>query len=364
MSDTKKLFEPFNIGKVTLKNRVGVAPMTRISATEKGLVTDKMIKYYSSFAEGGFGLIITEGTYIDDKYSQTYYDQPGIAFDEQAHEWKKVVDAVHSAGSKIFMQLQHTGPLSQGNCFFNETVAPSSVQPKGEQLKFYLGEGPFKLPREITIDEIADVKKSFVDAANRAKSIGFDGIELHGANGYLLDAFLTEHTNQRNDDYGGTTENRVRLSVETIQDVRKAVGKEFTIGIRISQSKVNDYAYKWSGKEQDAAIIFGELGKTDLDYIHVTEFEAWKPAFETGKDSLVVLAKEYSQLPIIANGQLEKPERASEIINKGHADIVTLGKGALANHDWVKKVQNGEPLKEFEPERVLRPIADIKDFEL
>ncbi|PEJ23497.1 NADH:flavin oxidoreductase [Peribacillus butanolivorans] len=364
MWDINSLFEPFNIGTITLNNRVGVAPMTRISATEKGFVTDKMIKYYSSFAEGGFGLIITEGTYIDDKYSQTYDYQPGIAFDEQAQEWKKVVNAVHSAGSAIFMQLQHTGPLSQGNRFTDETVAPSSVQPKGEQLKFYLGEGPFQLPREITKEEIADVKNSFVKAAKRAKSVGFDGVELHGANGYLLDAFLTEHTNQRTDEYGGTTENRVRLLVEIIHEVRKSVGEDFTIGIRISQSKVNDYAYHWSGKEQDAAIIFGALGKAGLDYIHVTEFKAWQPAFETGKASLVALAKEYSQLPIIANGQLEKPERASEMINNGHADIVTLGKGALANHSWVKKVQNEEPLEAFDSEKVLHPTAVIKDFEL
>lgn len=364
MSDTKSLFEPFNIGTITLKNRVGVAPMTRITATENGFATEKMLNYYRSFAEGGFGLIITEGTYIDDKYSQTYDYQPGIAFDEQAQEWKKVVDAVHSAGSTIFMQLQHSGPLSQGNLFTDGTVAPSAVQPKGEQLKFYLGEGPFRLPREITKEEIADVKNSFVEAAKRAKSIGFDGIELHGANGYLLDAFLTEYTNHRKDEYGGTTENRVRLLIETIQEVRKAVGENFTIGIRISQSKVVDYTYKWSGKEQDAQIIFGTLGKTGLDYIHITEFEAWKPAFETGKDSLVALAKEYSQLPIIANGHLEKPERASELINNGHADIVTLGKGALANHDWVKRVQNEEPLEEFDPEKVLRPTAVIKNFEL
>ncbi|MGW6662948.1 MULTISPECIES: oxidoreductase [Peribacillus] len=364
MSDINSLFEPFNIGTITLNNRVGVAPMTRISATEKGFVTDKMIKYYSSFAEGGFGLIITEGTYIDDKYSQTYDFQPGIAFEEQAQEWKKVVNAVHSAGSAIFMQLQHTGPLSQGNRFTDETVAPSSIQPKGEQLKFYLGEGPFRLPREITKEELAYVKNSFVEAAKRAKSVGFDGIELHGANGYLLDAFLTEYTNQRTDAYGGTTENRVRLLVEIINEVRKSVGDDFTIGIRISQSKVNDYSYHWSGKEQDAAIIFGALGKTGLDYIHVTEYKAWQPAFETGKTSLVALAKEYSQLLIIANGKLENPERASEMINNGHADIITLGKGALANHDWVKKVQNEEPLEAFDSEKVLHPTAVIKDFEL
>lgn len=361
---TNTIFEPFNIAGMTLKNRVGLAPMTRISATEEGLVTDKMVAYYRSFAEGEFGLIITEGTYIDQKHSQAYQYQPGIACEEQAQAWQSVVNAVHAAGAKIVMQLQHAGPLSQGNRFVNESIAPSAIQPTGEQLAFYLGEGAFPIPREITKDDIAEVKQHFVDAAIRAKSVGFDGVELHGANGYLLDAFLTAYTNERHDEYGGTTENRVRFLVEAIQDVKKAVGENFVVGIRISQAKVNNFSYKWPAKEQDAQIIFESLGQAGADYIHITEYQAWQPAFETGSDSLVALAKKYSQLPILANGQLDQPERAYEMIDNGHADLVTLGKGALANHDWVKKINNGEALNEFNPAQVLYPIANIKDFEL
>ncbi|MCM2674933.1 NADH:flavin oxidoreductase [Alkalicoccobacillus plakortidis] len=363
--DNKILFDSFRINHTKMKNRVGVAPMTRISATTEGFVTDKMINYYRSFAKGGFGLIITEGTYIDDKHSQTYQFQPGIAFDGQAQEWKKVVDAVHSEGGKIFMQLQHTGPLSQENRFTNETIAPSSVQPKGEQLQFYLGEGPFKLPKEITREEMNEVKNSFIESAKRAESVGFDGIELHGANGYLLDAFLTEYTNQRSDEYGGITENRVRFLVEIAEEVSQAVSPNFTVGMRISQSQVNDYMYKWSGKEEDAKTIFSALGESGQHYIHVTEFEAWQPAFNDNEPkSLVSLAKKYSQLPIIANGQLENPERAIEILNSGDADLVALGKGALADHDWIKKVQNDEPLSKFDADSVLHPVANIKDFEI
>jgi 2,4-dienoyl-CoA reductase-like NADH-dependent reductase (Old Yellow Enzyme family) len=362
--DKNILFHSFKINRTDLKNRVGLAPMTRISATEEGYVTDKMVKYYRSFAKGGFGLIITEGTYIDDKNSQTYQYQPGIAFDGQAQEWKKVVDAVHEEGGKIFMQLQHSGPLSQGNHFSEDTFAPSQVKPKGEQLKFYFGEGEFKVPREMTKEEMNDVKKSFVKAAQKAESVGFDGIELHGANGYLLDAFLTEYTNLRTDEYGGSTENRVRFLIDIASEVTTSVGNDFTVGMRISQSQVNDYFYKWSGKEEDAKIIFTSLGQSGLDYIHVTEFEAWQPAFEGGEESLVSLAKKYSQLPIIANGQLEKIERATEILSNGDADIVTLGKGALADHDWVKKVENEEPLSVFNPNEVLYPVANIKDFEI
>lgn len=358
------LFDTFKINKTELRNRVGLAPMTRISATKDGYVTDKMVKYYRSFAKGGFGLIITEGTYIDDKNSQTYQYQPGIAFDGQAVVWKKIVDAVHEEGSKIFMQLQHSGPLSQGNHFSEETIAPSSVKPKGEQLKFYFGEGEYKTPREMTKEEMDNVKKSFVKAAQRAEAAGFNGVEIHGANGYLLDAFLTEYTNLRTDEYGGRTENRVRFLVEIASEVTKSVGDDFIVGMRISQSQVNDYTYKWSGKEEDAKIIFGSLGQSGLDYIHVTEYKAWQHAFDGGEKSLVSLAKKYSQLPIIANGQLDNIERATEMLSNGDADIVTIGKGALANHDWVKKVEKAEPLTVFNPDEVLYPVANIKDFEI
>ncbi|TFB21412.1 NADH:flavin oxidoreductase [Filobacillus milosensis] len=374
---TSILFNNLNLGNTTLDNRVGVAPMTRTSATPEGLATDQMVDYYAKFARGGFGLIITEGTYPDSKYSQGYFDQPGIIDNEQVQAWKKVTDAVHQEGGKIFVQLMHAGALSQGNRFTKETLAPSSVQPKGEQMKFYGGEGSFPQPKEATKDDITDLIKGFVDAAQRAKDAGFDGIEIHGANGYILDQFLTDYTNQRTDEYGGSTENRVKLLVEVSKAVREAVGQSYTVGIRISQGKVNDYTHKWAGKEKDAKIIFSQIGQAGLDYIHVTEYEAWQPAFSEGEGtkatdsafgddgpSLAALAKKYGKLPVIANGGLEDPERAEAIIYKGEADVITLGKGALANGDWVKRVKNDEPLKEFNPEKILSPNAKIKDFEV
>jgi len=364
MADKKLLFEPVTLENTTLENRIGVAPMTRISATHEGLVTDQMAAYYGSFARGGFGLIITEGNYIDDKYSQTYPYQPGIVYEEQVEAWKKVVDAVHQEGAKIFMQLQHSGALSQANRFVEETLAPSAVQPKGEQLGMYLGEGPFQMPKEATKEEIDEVIRNFVDSAKRAQSAGFDGIEIHGANGYLLHGFLTDYTNQRTDEYGGSTENRVRLSVEVAEAIREAVGQDFTIGIRISQSKVNDFAHKWAGKEQDAEIIFGGLAQAGLDYIHTTEYKAWDPAFDTNEASLAELAKKYGNIPVMANGHLEDPEKAAELIENGEADIVTIGKGALANHDWANKVKNGEALETFNAEEVLNPNAKLKEFEV
>lgn len=148
-----------------------------------------------------------------------------------------MVEAIHGAGAKTVMQLMHAGALSQGNHRSQVSVGPSAVQPKGEQLGFYRGEGPYAMPREITEQEIAGVIDSFSAATLRTKQAGFDGVEVHGANGYLLDQSLTDYTNQRGDRYGGSTENRVRLLVEVVRAVRAAVEPDFLVGIRISQGK-------------------------------------------------------------------------------------------------------------------------------
>lgn len=357
------IFSSLNIGGLELKNRVGLAPMTRTSATEDGLATEQMVKYYSKFARGGFGLLITEGTYPDEAYSQGYKDQPGIANEQQVEAWKKVIGGVHKEGAKILCQIMHAGALSQGNRYKSETIAPSVVKPKGEQLTFYGGVGEFQVPNAITKEDIKEVVTSFTDAAKRAKKAGFDGIEIHGANGYILDQFLTDYTNLRTDEYGGTTENRVRLLVEIVEVIRQEVGSEYPVGIRISQGKVNDYEHKWKNGEEDARIIFDSLSKAGVDFIHVTEYDALNPAFEENGPTLASLAKKYGKVTVFANGKLHEAGKAEQIITKGDADVITIGTGALANPDWVNKIKNGEQLNEFSPEKFLHPMAKIKEFE-
>lgn len=367
--NNKDLFGSYNLSSLNLKNRIAIAPMTRISADYEGTPSDKMTRYYESFAKGGFGLIITEGTYIDDIYSQTYLYQPGIVFEEQIQGWKKITDAVHAYGAKTIMQIQHSGALSQGNRFTNKTLAPSSVQPIGNQLEFYHGKGAYKIPQEATEQDIEQVIESFAKAAGNAKRAGFDGVEIHGANGYFLDEFLTTYTNTRTDQYGGSAANRVSLLVKVINTVRKTVGNNFIVGIRISQGKVNDYVYKWEG-EKEAEIIFEALKNTSLDYIHTTEFKAASPAFSAENyfnnhnASLATLAKKITGLPVLTNGSIDSLETAYELINEHDTDLVTIGKAALANHNFPLKIQKGEKLDDFNPESVLRPMADLKDFEL
>ncbi|MFC4404077.1 NADH:flavin oxidoreductase [Gracilibacillus xinjiangensis] len=363
MSKYPHLFSNFKIGSLELSNRSAVSPMTRTSAQHNGLANERMARYYSRFARGGFSLIITEGTYPDLTHGQAYKNQPGIATDEQAAAWKRVVDAVHKEGGKILLQLQHAGALVQYNHYTDYSIAPSAVKPKGEKLKDHGGSGEYPLPKEINEKEIETVIESFANAALRAKNVGFDGIEVHGANGYLLDQFHTDYTNLREDEFGGTPENRVRLSVLVLKAIRNKVGNNFVVGIRVSQGKVNDFHHKWKGGAEEAKVIFENLASANPDYIHTTEYRANKPAFGGDQNhTLAYLAKSYGNLPVIANGQLGNPEIAEQMICKGETDLVAIGTSALANHDWPNKVSKGQPLNKFD-HRVFDPIAVIRDEE-
>lgn len=358
------LFTPAAIGGVGVHNRTAVAPMTRISATEDGAVTGRNARYYAGYARGGFGLVITEGTYTDTEHSQGYLYQPGLATAEQAMAWRPVVDAVHDEGSAIFAQLMHAGAQAQGNRFRPETVGPSAIAPRGEQLAFYRGEGPFPTPRALDKAEILGIRKGFADAARRAVAAGFDGVELHGANGYLLDQFLTDYLNQRDDEYGGGTEDRVRLAAEIADEVMQAVGSEIAVGMRVSQSKVSDAEHRWPGGAADAETIFATLARTGMHFLHTTEYRATDPAFATGEATLAELAKKDSGLPVIANGHLEDPRMARSVLDSGAADLVAIGTAALAQRDWPHRARTGTEIVRAPHPDVLSPLADITDWEL
>ena len=366
MSDTgtsrfAKLFSPGRIGNVALGNRAAVAPMTRISAGPGGLATDGMAAYYADYAKGGFGLVITEGTYIDEAHSQGYVDQPGIANDAQRDSWKKVVDAVHAQGVPIFMQLLHAGALIQHNDHVGEAVAPSAVEPVGEMAPHYKGAGRFPVPREISRREMTDVAAAFGAAARRAVEARFDGVEIHGANGYLADQFLTDYTNRRDDEYGGPTARRVRYHTEIVAAVKRALDGRAPFGIRISETKVNDLAHSWAGGADDARTIFGAIGEAGPSYIHVNAHRGFEPVFGTGK-SLARLAREAAprDVRIVACGKLNDPLLAEALIEDGTADAAAIAKGALADPCWPAKIARGEAPVAFDP-AMLRPYATLEN---
>ncbi|MCS0633113.1 NADH:flavin oxidoreductase [Telluria mixta] len=350
------LFEPLALGSLVLPNRLAVAPMTRVSATADGLPTAQIADYYAQFAQGGFGLVITEGVYTDDAYAQGYLHQPGLANAVQRDAWRPIVERVQSCGARVIAQLMHAGALSQGNPYRTGTVGPSAVQPKGRQMTFYRGAGEYAVPTAMTQHDIDTAVAGFAQAAARAREAGFDGIEIHGANGYLLDQFLSEGINLRDDRYGGGIDGRLRLLVDVVDAVRTAVGADYVVGVRLSQAKVNDFTHRWRG-EEEAATIFRTVGGLHVDYVHVTEYEAWQPAFETGP-SLAALAKHHGGKPVLANGSLHDPARAMGMVERGEADVVSLGRGALAQADWPRRVRTGVPLASFDP-AILSPLADL-----
>lgn len=360
----KTILSPHDINGAVSRNRLAVAPMTRVTATEEGLATQTMQDYYLRFAQGGFGLIITEGLYTDKAFSQGYPNQPGLADEEQAQVWAKINHELRAQGSLVFAQIMHAGALSQGNRYRTHTVGPSAVQPVGEQMSVYYGEGAYAMPAEITEAEIAQVIQGFADTAARAvETANFDGIEIHGANGYLLDQFLTAHTNVRKDRWGGDMTQRMSLLINVVTAVKEKVGQKVPVGVRISQGKVNDFKNKWLDGEGDAQIIFSALADAGVDFIHVTEHEAWQPAFEGGQDSLITLARKFAPgITIIGNGGLHDPAHAGEALNAG-ADMIALGRGALSNPDYPVILETNQMFRAFDGS-ILQPIADIKVSEL
>ena len=356
-----KLFEPSEIGHLRLSNRLVVAPMTRVSAYNNGCAGPLMKDYYTRFAKGGFGLIVTEGLYTDELYSQGYRYQPGLTSTEQGKSWKPIIESVHTQGSAIIAQLMHAGALSQFNRFSDKTVAPSVVQPLGKQMPFYEGTGAYLVPEEISEQDINDVIKGFVTSAKLAKSMGFDGVEIHGANGYLLDQFLTEYTNQRKDKYGGSVSNRLRIYGEIVEAVRAGVGDSYVVGVRFSQKKVNDATHIWADGETVAAQAFELMREKGANFIHTTEPVLNEPAF-TGSKSLALIAKKHSGLPVIANGGVVEPDLALSTLENDQADFVALGKIALSNQDWPTKVKNNENIVPFDY-AMFSPKANLESAE-
>jgi 2,4-dienoyl-CoA reductase-like NADH-dependent reductase (Old Yellow Enzyme family) len=354
-----KIFTPLTLLHHRLKNRLVVAPMSRVSATNEGVPTDVMRRYYASFAKGGFAAIITEGLFTDLKYSRGYPNQPGIVTSSQIDKWKEITDCVKEQGGIFICQLMHAGALSQSS---QQTIAPSAIQPVGKKmLEYGGGEGSFPFPKEIGTDEINKIVADFVQAAVNAYEAGFDGTEIHAANGYLLDQFLTDYTNNRSDRYGGSVENRFYVIKEIIKGIKQQVPTRFIIGLRLSEGKVNNLFYRWPEGATMAKELLAEVKKAAPTYIHIAaESGNWKRdcLFANGT-SFSGLAKSIAEVPVIANGGLDNLEMADEVLEGNHADLISLGKAALADAHWPERIRNDEPISSFYPQ-LIKPSAAIQ----
>ncbi|MBC6112924.1 tRNA-dihydrouridine synthase [Pedobacter fastidiosus] len=338
---TKKhpFFQKAKIWQRELINRTVVAPMSRVSATEDGLATDEMMDYYSAFATGGFGVIITEGIYTDVYGSKSYDNQPGLTDFEQCASWGKITQAIHHAPTLVFAQLMHGGALSQNS---KNTLAPSAIKPVGLKMTSYGGEGDFNLPKEMDLTDIQRMQQGFINGAINAHKAGFDGVEIHCANGYLLDQFLTPELNHRKDLYGGLMQNRFRVIAEIIDGIRNSVPKDFIVGLRVSEGKVNNLTYRWANGIETAKELAKEIKASLPDFVHVAvQTGEWeRDSFYGDGISLASVMRKVTGLPVIANGGFHNLCQAESALNNNHADLLAIGKAALADPNWVVKTFN------------------------
>ncbi len=344
MSASSVLYQPYTLGSLTLANRMVMAPLTRSRANEQLAPTDLMRTYYEQRA--GAGLIVTEATQVCPE-GQGYIGTPGIYSEDQVAGWKKVVDAVHAKGGKICMQLWHVGRIS--HTFFQpDNVAPVAPSAVRASAKVFIPSGfdDVSMPRALTVDEIKSLVATYRQAAENAKRAGFDMVEVHGANGYLIDQFLRDKTNQRQDEYGGSIQNRARFLLEVVDAVCQ-VYPAARVGSRISPaSTFNDIDD--SNPQELFTYVASELGRRGLGYLHVIEGQtggARDARPEVNFPMLESLFKSSGGHAVMANNGYSR-EMAEAAVQESKADLVAFGVPFISNPDLVERFKHGYPLNQ------------------
>lgn len=345
----KHLFRPFNFGDLTLPHRVAIAPMTRCRASQPGDVpTELNARYYAQRASAA--LVITEATNVSPT-ACAFERSPGIYSDAQTCGWKIVVDAVHQVGGRIFLQLWHTGRVGHERLQRGHPpLAPSETDGRGV-LQVYALDGEWNavrieasLPREMTKGQIVETIDAYGTAARHAKAAGFDGIEVHAANGYLPHQFLSPGTNHRADAYGGSLERRCRFLLDVIEAVRASY-EPSRIGVRISpMAKYNDVADP--NPRETYGYLANSLQDKRVGYIHLADTNAWsgKPDLE---EMLPYVRAGYAGM-LIANGGIDAV-RAEALVRRGSVDVVAFGRAFLANPDLPERIRRGAALNTPKP---------------
>lgn len=350
MSNADILFQPFESEKLTLNNRIAMAPMTRMFSPD-GVPTDDVVEYYAKRARGGVGLIITEGTTVDQVASSFSTDVPAFHGEKALAGWKKVVDAVHAAGGKIAPQLWHVGTMRKKGTGPNpeaESAGPSGL---------FLPGKPISEP--MTPQEIQDTINAFASAAEDAKNLGFDAVEVHGAHGYLVDQFFWEGTNQRDDEFGGDMIKRTKFAADIVRAIREKVGPDFPIILRFSQWKQQDFAARLAPTPDDLAAFLKPLVDAGVDIFHCSTRRYWEPEFEdsdlnlagwtkklTGKPTITVgsvgLDGEFIASMAGADAGLADISQLVEKMERGEFDMVAIGRALISNPEWPNLVQQGK----------------------
>ncbi|HKU41174.1 MAG TPA: NADH:flavin oxidoreductase [Polyangiales bacterium] len=358
MSSAAPLFKPFTFRDLTLSNRIVMAPMTRTRSPE-GVATQHVVDYYRRRAEHGVGLIITEGTTIDHPVATYDPNVPRFHGAASLQAWKEVVEAVHGAGGHIFPQLWHVGSARKpGTPPYPEeqSVGPSGLIAPGK-----------KRAREMSEADIAAVIEAYASAARSARELGFDGLELHGAHGYLIDQFFWSGLNVREDGWGGSLLGRARFATEIVRAVRRAVGPDFPVCLRFSQWKLQDYNAKLAQTPAELETFLAALVDAGVDIFHCSTRRFWLPEFEGSELNLAGWTKKLTGKPVITVGSVGLDQEfitafvgvgaqtrgLDELIarlERGEFDLIAVGRALLQDPAWAEKVRDGrwEEIKPFD----------------
>ncbi|SEF49886.1 alkene reductase [Vibrio hangzhouensis] len=345
---TDSMFQPIQLGSLSLKNRIVMPPMTRSRATQPGNSANEMMaEYYAQRASAG--LIVAEGTQIS-PMGQGYAWTPGIYSQEQIAGWKKVTDAVHAKDGAIFAQLWHVGRVTHPDNIGGEQPISSSAL-KAENVKVFVDNGTSEPgfvdvvePRAMTKEDIKEVVEQYRQAALNAVEAGFDGIELHGANGYLINQFIDSEANNRDDEYGGSIENRLRFLDEVVAAVVDAIGAD-KVGVRLAPfTSLNGTVDKTPVETYTAAARV--LNKHNVVYMHIAEVD-WDDAPDTPMEFKTAVREAYKGTIIYA-GRYNQ-DKAEQAIANGLADMVGFGRPFISNPDLPNRIKHGHPLADHDP---------------
>jgi 2,4-dienoyl-CoA reductase-like NADH-dependent reductase (Old Yellow Enzyme family) len=351
MRSPQALFAPFSFKGVTLPNRIVMAPMTR-SMSPGGVPGLDVAAYYRRRAEGGVGLIVTEGTYPPDPTAGFDPNVPRLYGEAALKGWRHVVEQVHAAGGHIFSQIWHLGmQVSSG-------PAPAEGQhPVGPSGQYAMSQG-----------EIDIAVQAYGQAAASAREVGFDGVELHAAHGYLVDQFFWEKTNQRTDGYGGSLENRTRFAVEVLREIRRRVGPDYPVALRFSQWKIGDYDAKIVTTPAELEQFLKPLVDAGVDLFHCSTRRFWDPEFEGSNLNLAGWTKKLTGKPTVTVGSITlgtdvmasfgSPEAVHvtgiddllDRLERGEFDLVAVGRALIANPEWASQIKAGA-------------VADLRPFD-
>ncbi len=337
------IFSSFKLKNHILKNRIGLAPMTRMSSKKDSVPRQDVLDFLVTRAENGAAVVYTEAIVTDYESAQGYPGQARMLTQRQIDAWKPVVDKIKAAGALPVLQIFHCGRMAWPEVNpAQRVIAPSPVAPAQDNP---LTEKPYSIPDEMTPFDIQHVINGFAETAKGAVEAGFDGIEIHGAHGYLISQFLSTYSNKRTDGYGGAAENRFKFAHEVIQAVKAVIPDETLLLFRISNWGVADMEVSLFEDQTDYQTMIQLLSKEPVDAISVSTYKFSDEAFGTGK-TMAALTREATPLPIFVCGQIHDGKTAVQALKD--ADMVLSAKSLLLNPDWVEDVRNGKELKRYD----------------